>query len=142
MAYKDPFDERNREARRKHYRNNKQQYLDRNQNKKEELRNFLRAVKSYPCEDCGVGYPYWIMQFDHRPEEDKLYAPARLHALGSWYKTVEEVMKCDVVCANCHADRTHKRICGYGVMAAQRPPTPLVRVRPFVSVRRASSTGM
>ena len=109
MAYKDPFDERNREARLRHYRNNKTQYLDRNLKKKAELKAFLVAVKSYPCMDCGHSYPSWVMQFDHLPGFEKLHSPNALPSCGSWKVMVAEIMKCDVVCANCHADRTYKR---------------------------------
>jgi hypothetical protein len=110
MAYKDPLDKRNREARLRHYYSNKQQYLDRNNKRKAELKAFLMAIKSYPCMDCGVSYPHWVMHFDHLPGFEKLYNPNTLPSRGSWLKTVAEIMKCDVVCANCHADRTYKRI--------------------------------
>lgn len=110
MAYKDPTDPRSAEAKLRHYYANKDQYRARNRAQKEELRAFLRAVKSFPCLDCDVSYPYYVMQFDHRPGEGKLITPAALVNSGSWKKTVDEIMKCDVVCANCHAERTHQRM--------------------------------
>lgn len=110
MAYKDPNDPRGRASKRAHYEANKGPYLDRAKARKAELRAFLQAVKSFPCLDCDVSYPYYVMQFDHRPGEGKLVTPNTLVNSGSWRKTVDEIMKCDVVCANCHAERTHQRM--------------------------------
>lgn len=48
------------------------------------------------------------MDFDHRDPNEKKYTVARL--IGSNYslRVVErELSKCDVVCANCHRERTH-----------------------------------
>lgn len=109
MAYKDPSNPRAAEAKLKHYYANKDQYLRRNGEKKAELKAFLRAVKSFPCLDCEQSYPYYVMQFDHLPGLPKLRNPATLVNSGSWRITIEEIMKCDVVCANCHAERTHSR---------------------------------
>lgn len=106
VAYKNPLDERAREARRKHYRKNKDQYIARNQKAKEEKLAFVRAQKDVPCMDCGVQYPYYVMEFDHREPNKKSANIGRL--LGnSWKRLTEEVAKCDVVCANCHRERTH-----------------------------------
>lgn len=108
MAYKDPLDERARAARRKHYESNKSQYLERNHAAKERKRAFLREAKSVPCTDCGMSYEYYVMDFDHRPGEGKVHTPSRLY-LATWTALLEEVAKCDVVCANCHRSRTFKR---------------------------------
>jgi hypothetical protein len=55
-------------------------------------------------------YPYYAMDFDHRPDEIKLYGPHRLPKEGSWIKAKAEVAKCDIVCANCHRFRTAMRL--------------------------------
>lgn len=68
----------------------------------------IRAAKNRPCMDCKTSYEYWIMQFDHRPGTEKKIELARATACS--VKSIkEEIAKCDVVCANCHADRTYKR---------------------------------
>lgn len=59
--------------------------------------------------DCKTAYPHYIMQFDHREAGNK-----RFNLGGSWsmygIKSITaEIKKCDVVCANCHAERTWKR---------------------------------
>lgn len=66
-------------------------------------------AKSRPCADCGHTYGPWVMQFDHRPGERKLGNVADLVRIKSKRKLLEEIEKCDVVCANCHAERTHSR---------------------------------
>lgn len=98
--------EKQRRSLRKHYANNKDYYIEKAKRLKESKRRFLNAVKSYPCEDCGIGFPSCAMQFDHRKREDKLFTPSTLINKG-WPKLIDEIMKCDVVCANCHAVRTH-----------------------------------
>lgn len=73
-----------------------------------EVRKRLYEYKeSNPCADCGNKYPYYVMQFDHKG--DKKYTLAnRSASFGSKY-FAEEMAKCDLVCANCHAVRTFQR---------------------------------
>jgi hypothetical protein len=51
---------------RDHYRKSKRQYLDRNLRSYTERRELVIKAKSQPCADCGVQYPYYVMDFDHR----------------------------------------------------------------------------
>jgi hypothetical protein len=67
----------------------------------------IRALKTVPCADCGKAYPHYVMDFDHRPGETKLFDISR-HQWGA-KRRLEEAKKCDVVCANCHRERTHSR---------------------------------
>lgn len=60
------------------------------------------------CKDCGEKYPSWVMDFDHLGDKEFTIAAHRL-ATSSLEKVKQEVAKCDVVCANCHRDRTHAR---------------------------------
>lgn len=60
------------------------------------------------CADCGYAEHGFALDFDHRPGEEKLKGVAVM--LGwSWDKIMAEVLKCDVVCANCHRIRTHRK---------------------------------
>jgi hypothetical protein len=78
---------------------------------KMELRAWFSTLKQHPCLDCGVSYPPWIMQFDHRPDEEKVADLARMVSRGfARWKIEAEIKKCDLVCANCHAERTHLRL--------------------------------
>ena len=70
--------------------------------------SIVDAIKSQPCTDCGVRYPPYVMDFDHLPGSAKLGIVAKMkqHARS---RLLREISKCDVVCANCHRERTHRR---------------------------------
>lgn len=61
-----------------------------------------------PCSDCGVNYPYYIMDFDHVRGE-KLGNVADLIRVKGRNKVFEEIDKCELVCSNCHRQRTYDR---------------------------------
>lgn len=67
----------------------------------------VREAKSKPCQDCGVTYPYYVMDLDHRPGEKKEFM------LSQWARNIgrvqAELAKCDTVCSNCHRERTQQR---------------------------------
>lgn len=76
----------------------------------------IRKAKDKPCADCGARYPYYVMQFDHLPGESKNFtigAAGRIKL--AVHRIAAEIRRCDVVCANCHAERTHQRGYRYGV---------------------------
>lgn len=61
--------------------------------------------------DCGIIYPPYVMDFDHKEGQKKLNSVARLvHNGWSKKRLLEEMVKCDLVCANCHRVRTYKRL--------------------------------
>lgn len=97
---------------RQHYERNKQYYLDkariRNRAVAREARAVLRLLKDVPCADCCRRYPPWVMQFDH-VQGVKLFDLGR--GLSVSVERVRlEAAKCEVVCSNCHADRTYRRL--------------------------------
>lgn len=94
---------------RSHYRNNKRQYLDRNVRSYLKRRELGRQIKSRACADCGIQYPYYVMDFDHREGETKEYELNRIDRMTT-RALLREIEKCDVVCANCHRERTYQRI--------------------------------
>ena len=106
MPYSNPKDPRQLAANKRYYAAHKTEYLARNRAKKQAIREWIREQKDRPCMDCGKRYPHYVMDFDHRPDEEKLYEPTRLYTLQSWKKARAEIAKCDVVCANCHRERT------------------------------------
>jgi hypothetical protein len=69
---------------------------------------YIKSEKDKPCADCKIKYPPYVMQFDH-------IKGRKSFTIGSAYmnKTMAqikyEIAKCEVVCANCHAERTHIR---------------------------------
>ena len=76
-------------------------------------RVILAELKSKPCQDCGGSFPPCVMHFDHRDPGQKSLTVSALAGAGSIRNMLEEISKCDLVCANCHAIRTfHQRIAG------------------------------
>lgn len=74
------------------------------------LRAEVTRAKSVPCFDCHVRYPYYVLDFDHRPDEVKLFNVASYARNKPTLEALQaEIMKCDVVCSNCHRERTHQR---------------------------------
>lgn len=69
----------------------------------------MTLAKARPCADCGVQYPPYVMQFDHREPKTKLFVIGASLFSRSLSAVLAEIEKCDVVCANCHFQRTWER---------------------------------
>jgi hypothetical protein len=66
----------------------------------------IEYFKGHPCVDCGEDDPV-VLEFDHLGE--KLFDIGReIHNRG-WQSILDEIEKCEVVCANCHRRRTARR---------------------------------
>ena len=77
--------------------------------KRREREEFAIREKMKPCTDCGIMFPPWIMQFDHRDKEKKEGNIGELVRHTYDLELIKrEIDKCDIVCANCHAERTHQ----------------------------------
>jgi len=76
-----------------------------------ENRNKLKDYfLKHPCVDCGEP-DIVVLEFDHRPGTDKKKDVSELLQQGSgWNQIFTEIVKCDVVCANCHRRRTYTRV--------------------------------
>lgn len=72
-------------------------------------RALVYALKAAPCLDCGRTYPHYVMDFDHRPGELKTLSVSALMMRGSLDDVMAEVARCDLVCSNCHRERTWRR---------------------------------
>jgi hypothetical protein len=60
----------------------------------------------HPCIECGEDDPV-VLEFDHLG--GKLFDVGRAISDRSWDSILEEIAKCEVVCANCHRRRTAVR---------------------------------
>lgn len=69
---------------------------------------YIKAQKDKPCADCGVKYPPYVMQFDH-VRGKKSFTIGSVYYKKTMAQIIAEIKKCEVVCANCHAERTHVR---------------------------------
>jgi len=113
MPYSNP--ERQRQAKREHYKANRDKYRrssqESGQRRREAVRAIVRKAKDKPCADCGTRYPYYVMQFDHLDSAAKQFDISRATSMGIRRSAdlEREIAKCDVVCANCHAERTYRR---------------------------------
>lgn len=92
-----------------HYRQSrcKSCTVNRGAQKTEHNRQYIKELKERnPCKDCGKCYPHYVMHFDHLRNKK--------FNIGSKTSTnlnilLIEIDKCEIVCANCHAERTYKR---------------------------------
>jgi hypothetical protein len=71
---------------------------------------YTQEVKqSSGCVDCKERYPYWMLEFDHA-RGTKVADISKMKSTHSMEQIIEEIKKCDVVCANCHRIRTWSRL--------------------------------
>lgn len=77
-------------------------------NNYERVREEINRLKMRPCTDCGVQYSPWVMQFDHRDPYQKEFTIGVSINRKTLDQLIAEAQKCDVVCANCHCERTHR----------------------------------
>lgn len=67
------------------------------------LRSKIDMLKNAPCSKCGDSHPPYVMDFHHRDGEEKLFAVAEAgSSVKSWTRIQAEILKCDLLCANCH----------------------------------------
>lgn len=76
--------------------------------RKKKRREWLSELKAKPCMDCGNSFPPVCMDFDHRDGSEKVGNVSALYEC-SLQTLLNEIAKCDLVCANCHRLRTHSR---------------------------------
>lgn len=103
--------EEKRKYQRDHYAKNRKIYLARKKKCRKAQYGRSKAIvieaKKVGCFDCKIEFRHWVLQFDHvRGRKlgnvcDMLMLPEN--------QLRKEITKCDIVCANCHADRTYQR---------------------------------
>ena len=69
----------------------------------------LTTLRSVPCLDCGRSLPPVAMEFDHRNPSTKCGLVTHMPGRALDRRILEEVAKCDIVCTNCHRQRTFLR---------------------------------
>lgn len=94
---------------RESYLRNKEKYKARDQEVKAKAKEKLRLLKSVPCADCKIQYPYYVMDFDHVNGE-KLGDVSKFITNRQYQKAWDEIEKCEVVCSNCHRIRSWERM--------------------------------
>jgi hypothetical protein len=96
---------------REHYQANRQRYIDQARERKQALAlertsYLIEYFASHPCIDCGETNPV-VLEFDHLA--DKSFDIGQSLPYRSWESILDEIAKCEVVCANCHRRRTATR---------------------------------
>lgn len=106
-AYRLAHIQKFRAYRREHYQRNKAAIVVREAERLRYNRDLIDTFKDVPCADCGHRFPSYVMDFDH-------VRGAKRKAIGQMLTAnpdaiIEEILKCEVVCSNCHRIRTHVR---------------------------------
>jgi hypothetical protein len=95
----------------RHYAANRQRYIDQARERKQALAlertgYLLTFFQEHPCIDCGETDAV-VLEFDHL--RDKRFDIGQSLPYRSWQSILDEIAKCEVVCANCHRRRTARR---------------------------------
>lgn len=85
-------------------------YKARAKAKYDKKRAYVDAIKLvHGCVDCGYRAHPAALHFDHLPGFEKSGNIAKMCDGTTMAKLDEEIAKCEIVCANCHAIRTAER---------------------------------
>jgi hypothetical protein len=96
-----------RDVSRRHYRQKRSAYLERNRRNNPRLLQLAKQhvyefLLEHPCMSCGERDPV-VLEFNHRDPASKTSNIADLMLrMASSTRLDAEIAKCDVLCANCH----------------------------------------
>lgn len=94
----------------RYQRKNRKRLLEQKRIRRLAQRNFIWDAKRKPCTDCGVQYNPWVMDFDHVRGVKRYNLNRLTKNSASWETIKKEIAKCEVVCSNCHRERTHLQL--------------------------------
>jgi len=94
--------EKNRKYQRDWYLKNRTLQMQRNEKRKQEIREWFR-IEKLKCLVCDEAHPA-CLDFHHRNPEDKRFnlSEAAAHGSSSKIRLRDEMDKCDILCSNCH----------------------------------------
>lgn len=102
----------NSQSSKAYYAKNKERHREvvrkRNAAESAKVRAIVDEIKASPCLDCGRCFPPEAMDFDHLGAKKSNVS----HLIANSYcleTVMEEIAKCQLVCACCHRIRTKKR---------------------------------
>lgn len=75
-------------------------YVKKSTYKRKAWLNTFKAGK--PCSKCNVVYPTYVLDWHHRDKTTKLFGISSGQWRHSREKLLQEMEKCDLICANCH----------------------------------------
>jgi hypothetical protein len=105
-----------------HYVAHRQRYIAKAGRRKqtialERAAYLVEFFSGHPCVDCGEADPL-VLEFDHLGAKN--FNIAKGLRDRQWQAVLDEIAKCDVVCANCHRRRTALRAGFARAVVAQR----------------------
>jgi hypothetical protein len=91
----------------KHGSKYRQKAVERNRRLKVQTRNLmLEYLKDKRCSHCGIN-DRRVLEFDHIDASTKSFSIASaITSTYSWNKILDEIEKCQILCANCHKIKT------------------------------------
>lgn len=75
---------------------------------------FAELKKNLVCKKCGID-DFRVLDFHHRDPTEKDSEVSNMIARTTKEKILEEIEKCDVLCANCHRIEHFKDDCGSNI---------------------------
>lgn len=104
-----------KEYRSHHYNVNKKKYMAKARAwSDKEAKEFFTWLAGESCVDCGIS-DIRVLEFDH-VRGDKVANISAMLGSASRERLLQEIAKCDIVCANCHRIRTAKQFNYYKYM--------------------------
>jgi hypothetical protein len=88
----------------------RQNWRNSDNKRRNRIKNWVHEMKSDPCMDCGKTFPPFCMDFDHRDPQIKNFCIGYMVSKRMSKEAIlEEIKKCDLVCACCHRIRTNNQ---------------------------------
>jgi hypothetical protein len=79
--------------------------------RRENRQRMVNLLRQSRCADCGED-DIVVLEFDHLRDK-RWNIGAMISRNCEWARILEEIAKCEVVCANCHRRRTARRANSY-----------------------------
>lgn len=109
---KNPSPEQRKRWNDAYYAKNKEKVRQVNITNRETIKEWFKEYKSsLSCARRGFSHPA-ALQFHHLSSENKEFEVSRMAGTGFGIKSIlEEIEKCEVLCANCHAIEHYNQKC-------------------------------
>ena len=86
-----------------HYQKNKEYHYKKSLLQKKKMRDYVNGLKAVSkCAICGESH-FACLHFHHKEGTVKLFNLSNHNRGSSLKKLQEEINKCEILCANCHA---------------------------------------
>lgn len=100
MTFKD--NDKKKEYQKRYYEAHKEEWATRQRERRRTLAQWIRSIKvQRGCSKCSENHPS-CLDFHHRDEAKEIDISEMITNKYSEENILEEIAKCDVLCANCH----------------------------------------